>query len=360
MKIANRLQKLRLKLAQQELDAILISQPENRYYLSGFNGSAGFLLITEQKAVLATDFRYTEQAKIQAPEYDIFQTSGNTASWFPEMINGLNLRRLGLEAENITLTTYRQLTGAIKKLKPKPALISVNSLVESLRSIKDAEEIEFITKASELADNAMEYVRQSIHSGLNEKELAWEIEQFMRRNGSQPVPFEVIVASGPNSAMPHARPSLRRIQPGEPVVVDIGARINGYCSDLTRTICLGQPDDAYNKVYEIVLNAQITAINGIKEGMTGDGADKLARAVIERAGHGEAFGHSLGHGVGLVPHEQPRLGPKSTDKLTPGMVFSIEPGVYLNGWGGIRIEDLVVIENGETRVISKSRKGGST
>jgi Xaa-Pro aminopeptidase len=358
LKITDRLENLRSRFTQQELGAILISQQENRYYLSGFEGSAGLLLITPDKAILATDFRYTEQAKAQAPDYDIFQNNGNMSDWFPELIGGLNVKQLGIEAENITLNAYYQLTDILKKVKSKPELISTTNLVESLRAIKDPEEITSITGAAEITDSALEHARQTIHTGISEIELAWEIEQFIRQNGSQTLPFEVLVASGPNSAMPHARPSSRQIQAGEPVVIDIGARINGYCSDLTRTICLGPPDDIFSKVYETVLEAQVAAINNIKEGITGARADKLARKTIERAGYGEAFGHSLGHGIGLVPHEQPRLGPKSKDKLTSGMVFSIEPGIYLKGWGGVRIEDLAVIEKGKTRIISKAGKEG--
>ena len=164
------------------------------------------------------------------------------------------------------------------------------------------------------------------------------------------------MASGPKAALPHARPSARTIQEGEPVLMDIGARINGYSSDITRTICLGQPDDNFKKVYDVVLGAQMTALELIKEGMTGEQADNLARAVIAEAGYAEAFGHALGHGVGLAAHEAPRLGPGAKDELVSGMVFTIEPGVYLPGWGGVRIEDLVVLQDGKLRVLSKARK----
>jgi len=169
------------------------------------------------------------------------------------------------------------------------------------------------------------------------------------------MPFDIIVASGPNSAMPHAKPSSRAIDSGEPIIIDIGARCGGYCSDLTRTICLGIGDDTFNKVYDTVLSAQQAALTAIEADMTGDQADGLARAVIEQAGYGEAFGHALGHGIGLAPHEQPRLGPKSSEHLVDGMVFTIEPGIYLVGWGGVRIEDDIVMESGKARVISKAR-----
>ncbi|MFC1951621.1 M24 family metallopeptidase [Chloroflexota bacterium] len=350
----NRLQKLRREFAEKEIDAIFISQPENRYYLSGFDGSSGYLLITPQNAILATDFRYLEQARTQAPDYEIFQITGDIAEWFPQLTNGLGLKRLGFEAGHVTFAIYRRLSNMLKQSQLK--LVPVGELVESLRAIKEPEEIEFIAKVIEITDNAFEYIEDLIHIGMSEKEIAWEIEKSLREKGSESLPFDVIVASGPNSALPHAKPSPRTIQPGEPVVIDMGARCNGYCSDLSRTICLGTPDDTFIKIYDTVLGAQLMTFAIIKEGMTGEQVDSLARIVIEEAGYSQAFGHGLGHGLGLAPHELPRLRPNSTGLLTSGMVFTIEPGIYITGWGGMRIEDVVVIENGKTRVLSKARK----
>lgn len=352
----NRLNKLRQKLAEKEVDAFFISQPENRYYLSGFDGSDGFLLITPQNTILATDFRYIEQAKRQAPDYEIFQITNNIADWFPRLVAEFNLKRLGFEAGHITLARYQQLTDALNKAKSQLKLVSVDRLVESLRAIKEPEEIELITKASAITDSAFEYIEGIIHIGMSEVEVAWEIEKFMRGKSGQAIAFDFIVASGPNSALPHAKPSEHAIRYGEPIVIDIGARIGGYGSDLSRTICLGSHDDAFKRVYDTVLKAQLAAIATIKEGMTGEEADNLAREVIKQAGYGEAFGHSLGHGVGLAPHELPRLGPNSLEHLVGGMVFTIEPGIYLTGWGGVRIEDTVVMESGKIRVVSKARK----
>jgi Xaa-Pro aminopeptidase len=358
MNIGDRLKKLRQGLAEKELEGIFISQPENRYYLSGFDGSDGYLFITSKETVLATDFRYTEQAETQAPDYQIFRIAGNMSDWFPRLTTNLGLSQLGFETEHVTFALYRQLSDILNKSKSRLQLIPVDGLVESLRVIKEPEEIELITRAAEITDKAFEYINDIIRVrvGMTEKEVAWEIEKFMRENGSQTIAFDVIVASGPNSALPHAKPSQRQINPSEPVVIDIGARFGGYCSDLTRTICLGTPDDTFRKVYDTVLGAQLAAIAIIKEGMSGEEADSLARTVIEEAGYGEAFGHSLGHGVGLVPHENPRLGPNSTESLRKGMVFSIEPGIYLSGWGGVRIEDLVVMEGSQVRLLSKARK----
>jgi Xaa-Pro aminopeptidase len=191
---------------------------------------------------------------------------------------------------------------------------------------------------------------------MTEKEVAWEIEKNLRQKGSEGVPFEIIVASGPNSALPHARPTDKTICPGEPVVIDMGARINGYCSDLSRTLFLGRANETFQEIYNIVLQAQTAAIEGTKSEMLASQADQLARSVIQQAGYGDAFGHGLGHGVGLAVHESPRLGLSSSDSLVDGMVFTIEPGIYLAGQGGVRIEDMVVLENGKARVLTKATK----
>jgi len=356
--LISRLQKLRRGLAEKEIEAIFISQPENRRYLSGFNGSSGYLLITTQNTILATDFRYIEQARMQAPDYEIFQIIGGIVDWFPRLVAELNLKKLGFEAEHITFARYQQLSDILNKAQSQLRLIPVDGLVESLRAVKEPEEIELITRAAAISDAAIEYIENTVHTGMSEKEVAWEIEKFIREQGSETIPFDAIVASGPNSALPHAKPSSRTIQSGEPVVIDIGARVGGYSSDLTRTICLGTPDDTFPKVYDTVLRAQLTAMAKISEGMNGGQIDNLARKVIEQAGYGQAFGHALGHGIGLASHESPRLGPNSADKLTSGMVFTIEPGIYLASWGGVRIEDAVVMENGKVRAISQARKMG--
>jgi len=356
LKIANRLQRLRQRLAKLEIDAIFVSQPENRYYLSGFDGSAGYLLITEKDAIIATDFRYIEQVKQQSPDFRVFQMFGDMANWFPELLAGLQGRKLGFESRHMSLAMYHQMGNIMKRLESSPGLVPLEGLVESLRAVKDTEEIEAMAEAADISDRAFQHIEENIRVGMSERDVAWELEKFMREHGSQAVPFDLIVASGPNTALPHARPSARAIQEGEPVLMDIGARVNGYSSDLTRTICLGQPDDNFKKVYDIVLGAQLAALELVKEGMTGEQADNLARTVIAESGYAEAFGHALGHGVGLAAHEAPRLGPGSKEELVSGMVFTVEPGVYLPGWGGVRIEDLVVLENSRLRVLSKARK----
>ena len=351
-----RTEKLRELVAGKGLDGIFISQPENRFYVSGFSGSAGYLFVTPKLAVLATDFRYIEQSKLQAPEYEVFQISGKAEEWFPKLIGNSQIKRLGFEFENVSVAFARQLTDAMAKAGLGVELVPLDGLVEAVRVVKDPEEIRLISRAIEISDKAMTHIVGFIKAGMTEKEVAWEIEKFMREHDSQSVPFEVLVQSGPNSALPHAQPSDRKIGLGEPIVMDIGAKVAGYASDLTRTVCVGKPDAQFKKIYDIVLGAQLAAIALIKEGMTGEQADNFARIIIKEAGHGDAFGHSLGHGVGLAVHEGPRLGPNSTDVLKDGMVFSVEPGIYLPGWGGVRIEDLATLENGRIKVLSAAPK----
>ncbi|MCK4863029.1 MAG: aminopeptidase P family protein [Dehalococcoidales bacterium] len=352
----NRLQKLSEKFAEKEIDAFFISQMENRRYLSGFDGSAGYLLIMEKKAVLATDFRYTEQAKTEAPGFEILQIAGSIADWFPGLVSDSGIKRLGFEAGDVTFNFHRQLNDAMKKKKVPVKLVPVNGMVESLRAVKEPGEIEFIRKAAAITDAAFEYVESTIKAGMTEKQVAWELEKSLRENGSQALPFEIIVASGPQAALPHAKPSDRVINEGEPVLIDMGARYEGYASDLSRTIYIGVPDGTFRKIYRTVLDAQTVAMSIISAGITGHQADSVAREIIEKAGYGNAFGHTLGHGVGLAAHELPRLGPDSEETLNEGMVFTVEPGIYLTGWGGVRIEDTVVMEQGKVRVLSQARK----
>jgi len=351
--MTDRLDQLRASLQQEKIDAIFVSQAENRRYLSRFTGSAGFLFISQDIAVLATDSRYTEQAEIQAPDFQIFLISGGAPQWFPELASLFKAKRIGVESGDISYSTYQQLISAAEDNQ----IVPTTGLVESLRAIKDDEELACIMKAAEISDKAFERVAQELRPGMTEREAAWEFEKAVREGGSESVPFDIIVASGPNAAMPHHRPAERVMQAGEPVVIDMGARVNGYVSDLSRTICLGDKQDAkFGKIYDLVLGAQLTAIATVEAGMSGELADSLGREVIEQGDYGEHFGHGLGHGVGLAPHEMPRLGRGSRDILGNGMVFTIEPGIYVSGWGGVRIEDLVTLRDGKIEVLSKAKK----
>ncbi|MFH1087896.1 MAG: aminopeptidase P family protein [Chloroflexota bacterium] len=346
----SRLSQLRRRIAGKELDALLISQPENRRYIAGFTGSEGYVIVSATAAVLAVDFRYVEQSKRESPGFSLVQIRGGIEDWLPGLVSDLKLQRLGFEADYLSFAAYQKLVELARRLKVQ--VLPAQGLCESLRAVKDTAELDSIKKAVDMAEAAMELARQLIRPGVTEREVAWQLEKYLREKGSGAMPFEIIVASGPNAALPHAHPSDRPIAEGEPVLLDLGARIDGYCSDLSRTFCPGREDGTFAKIYDLVLGAQLTAAATIKPGMTGAEADQLARGVIELAGYGDKFGHGLGHGVGLAVHEVPGVGARSTDVLEEGMVFTVEPGIYLPEWGGVRIEDVAVIRQGKVELLS--------
>lgn len=349
-----RINRLRKRMVDEQLDGFLISSPENRQYLSGFTGSAGYLLLTASENVLATDFRYTEQAGQQCPDYKVIRIG--TQTWFEDMIVDSDAKRIGFEGTDIDVIRYQTLTDRLNKLTLKPKLIATTSLADELRVIKEPGELEVLQRAIDIADNAMEKVAGTIRPGMTEKEVAWQMELTMRELGADSISFDTIVAAGPHGAMAHHHPSDYIIQKGDPIVIDMGAKYNGYCSDMTRTFILGKADEQFRKVYDTVLAAQETAEATVRSGMTGGDADNLARDVIVKAGYGDTFGHSLGHGIGLAVHEFPRIGPNAPGILEDGMVFSVEPGIYISGWGGVRIEDLVVLEDGKARNLNHAHK----
>jgi Xaa-Pro aminopeptidase len=347
---------LRQRLPDEALDALLVSHPENRRYLSGFTGSAGWLLVSARLSSIAVDFRYVEQAKLESPDFEVLHIKGDISHWLPGLATDFGIKKLGFEANQITVATYQQLCNSISQSQHQLQFVPTSGIVESIRAIKEPAEIKSIIEAAALTDATLDYARTIVQPGMTEKQIAWELEEFAREKGSETIPFGFIVASGPNSAMPHAKPTERIILKGAPVILDIGARVNGYCSDLSRTLIVGDEDNMFPKIYNIVLGAQLTALATIVAGMSGEQADKLSRNIIEQANYGEAFGHGLGHGIGLEAHELPRLGHGSADMLAEGMVFSVEPGVYIAGWGGVRIEDTVVVENGKIRSLTQADK----
>jgi Xaa-Pro aminopeptidase len=355
--MSKRIAQLLARLAERELDALLISTAENRRYLSGFTGSAGYLLITPDRAILFTDSRYTEQAASQATDFQVVQVRGGW-DWLPEALKETGVKRLGFESENMIVAAYQRLLDTLKKDQAlgHASLIATTGIVEELRVTKDQEELALLQKAIDASDAAMEAICPTIQEGLTEREVAWRMETALREFGADSASFSTIVASGPNGAMAHHRPTDRVIRAGEPIVIDMGARVGGYCSDISRTVVVDEPDEMFRKIYDIVLGAQLTAINVVRPGLTGEECDNLARTVIAEAGYGDNFGHSLGHGVGLAVDESPRIGPQSSDLLQPDMVFTVEPGIYVPGWGGVRIEDIVILDNEGATPLSKAGK----
>jgi Xaa-Pro aminopeptidase len=357
-----RLERLRAALDAQALDALLISQPESRYYLSGYTGhdlpprdSAGYLFITRDRALLLTDPRTTEQAAHEAADFEVITYSAGSRGpqAVSEMANKLGTRRLGFESIHVPYGIWQDIRTGLNG----PELQPVDNMVDRLRVVKDAEELQHLQDAVDVLDRCLAEVLAGLEPGQTEREVARTVERYLLDHADGPS-FPSIVASGPNASVPHAVPSDRRIQEGEVLKIDIGARAGFYCSDMTRTVCIGQPrDPKLVELHALVLEAQEHAERNLRPGMTGRDGDALSRDVIVRAGYGEAFTHSLGHGIGLEVHEPPWLSQLRGDEaLEPGMVFSVEPGVYLPGWGGVRIEDLVVLEEGGARVLCHSPK----
>jgi Xaa-Pro aminopeptidase len=357
MSATPRLQRLRDALRQNELDAFLISSPEARRYLSGFTGSAGYLLISQSDAVLATDFRYVEQAGRQAPLFRVERIAGKM-DWFPKLASQLGARKIGFEGRHMTVGAHSAFQKAIAEAENRDglALVEASDTVDVLRATKYREEMELLARAIEITDQAFDEVASTIRAGVTEREVAWRLEKAMRERGAEGLAFDVIVGAGPNGALPHHRADDTVIGNDSPVVIDMGARYEGYCADLTRTIVVGEPDETFRRVYETVLRAQLAAEEGVESGMTGGEVDAISRDIIDEAGYGDSFGHGLGHGVGLAVHEFPRVGPDAEDAIEDGMVFTIEPGIYLSDWGGVRIEDVVVMEHGRARVLSRAPK----
>lgn len=355
----SRLEKLRLSLTEIGLDALLVSKAQNRRYLSGIPSSEGYLIVSQSDAVLAVDSRYSEWASKKAsPSTGIraLQIQGEVQKWLPELVSNMGIIRLGFEDTSLTYHAYSQIQKGFDSLDSKVELIPTTNVTGKLRAIKDAQELELLGKAAAIADTAFELMKKQVKAGITEREVAWLLESLLRENGSSSVPFGVIVASGPNAAYPHHIATDRPIGEGDPVIIDFGARISGYGSDITRTLCLGEPDDKFKEIYGVLLKAQQQAIDKIESGMTGKQADAISRDVIADAGYGQYFMHALGHSTGLEVHEEPRLSQTSEDILLDGMLFTIEPGIYIPGWGGIRIEDMVVLEKGKTRVLTHASK----
>jgi Xaa-Pro aminopeptidase len=343
---------LRRRLAELDLDALLVLHPPNIRYLSGFTGSAGLLLFAADRAALITDFRYAGQAPEEARgAADVLVEPRNLWERLRALLAGGPRIRLGFERDHLTVRNAERLAG-LESTEPVP----VSEVVEALRAVKDAGEVSAIAAAAQLAESALAELLPTIRSGETEREIAARLEGALRRRGSEWHPFQTIVASGPRSALPHARAGARPVGRGEWLLLDFGAQLDGYCADLTRTVVVGGPADARQReVYGVVREAQRVAREGIRPAMTGREADALARDLIDAAGFGDAFGHSLGHGLGLEVHEAPRLAVTAEEPLPAGAVVTIEPGIYLEGWGGVRLEDDIHLTPEGPRCLSDGR-----
>jgi len=347
--LAARVDGVRAALAGAEVDALLIMEMVNVGYVTGFTGSAGYALITPDAAVLITDARYTLRARAECPHFEVVIASssgGYMEVLKAQMAAHSSIKTVGFEGARVTVSQHAHLTKNLETVELK----STENIVETLRAVKDAGEIAAIEKAILVAEEAFQSVKGLLRAGITERDFAIELEFAMRRRGADTMAFETIVASGPQAAHPHHRPNDRIIQPGDWVTVDWGASVDGYCSDMTRNYLIGPTTatDEQAKVYDTVLQAQRKAIAAIAPGKNGQEIDAIARDHIAAAGYGDHFGHSLGHALGRVVHDGPGLSTRAEDViLKPGMVLTVEPGIYIENWGGIRIEeDIVVTESG--------------
>ena len=359
-----RVQRVRQQLSELKLDALVVSNPHNRRYLTGFTGhddgadSAGTLVVPALGATtLVTDGRYAEQVAAECPGQRAEVRQGKLEPVLARILMEITASAVGVEATHMTMARRDDLADALRVAGTSPDLVPTKRVVEALRVVKDSEELSAIEHACLITDQTFAQLCDYLRPGLTEREVAWEIERIMRSLGAEQLAFPSIVASGPNAAMPHAIPTERRLAPGEPITIDMGAQYSGYCSDMTRTVCIGVAAADLRDAHDAVLAAQLACEEGVRPGKNGQELDALARDVLEARGRGAQYLHGTGHGVGLEIHEDPSLGKLGADHIIEaGMVITVEPGVYIPGWGGVRIEDTVAVTPDGHRVLCTSPK----
>jgi len=346
-----RVRKLRRFMSDHGLSGMLITKPENRRYFSGFSGSAGMLLISDKASKLLTDFRYVEQATVEAEQFEIVRYATSAYEKLAEITNKLDVATIGFESDFVTYDMHSTLAEYMPNINLRPVQI------DALRMVKDVNEVDSIRKAVKIADQAFSHILTYIKPGISELAVARQLEYHMGKLGAEKPAFDTIVASGKRGALPHGKASQKIMELGDFVTMDFGAVYQGYHSDITRTICIGTATAKQREIYEIVLAAQLAGVQAVYPGKTGKTIDAVARKIIANAGYGEYFGHGLGHSVGLAIHEEPRLSPANTQTiLMENMVVTVEPGIYLPEWGGIRIEDTVLVSADGCKILTASSK----
>jgi len=395
MEYKSRISYLRDQISKSDIDTLFISNKDNIRYYSGFTGTFAFLLISESKAIIITDSRYTLRAEEESPDYEIYKLKSGD-NWIENSTNITKTKLIGYEGDYVSVNLLNQLQKKAEKINKwkdfsekitSGRIIKSDEEVEILqktidisdsafnniskkinkwkdfsekitsgRIIKSDEEVEILQKTIDISDSAFNNISKKIKTGMTEKDVAWEVEKEMRELGAESPSFDTIVASGINGSKPHHSPTDKLIDNNEAITIDMGAKYKGYCSDLTRTIFIGDPDEKFKKIYTTVLKAQLISMETAQPNMTGEEIDKIARDIITSEGYGEYFGHSLGHGVGIEIHENPGVGPNSKNNIKPGMVYTIEPGIYIENWGGIRIEDMVIMTESGNNLLSHALK----
>lgn len=351
----NHFDKIAAALPAVGLDGVLLTGEHNRFYASGFasTGADGVALVTQKGNFYFTDSRYIEAVEnvVENAAIGMVRRGKGYVAWINEAIELTGIKRVGFEDETMTVAGHRLYSETLRA-----ELLPASSFMQNLRARKDARELECLEQAQRIAEKALAQILTELRPGITEKEVAARLQYLMLHFGAEKMSFDPIVAGGPNGSMPHAVPTDRELRSGEFVTMDFGCVYRGYCSDMTRTVAIGQPTEEMKKVYDTVLSAQFAGLAAARAGATGAEIDGAARRVIEEAGYGEYFGHSFGHGVGVEIHESPSAAPGNDQSLPAGSVISAEPGIYLPGRFGVRIEDVVVLEEGGCRNITRAGK----
>jgi Xaa-Pro aminopeptidase len=360
---SQRVERVRALMADKQLDCLLITHPSNRVYLTGFTGediapneSSGHLFITASDAVLVTGGVNLTQAEAQAPHVRVIKREGGWPQADATVLMELGVHKIGYEAQAMLVGVFHGISEQLNEQHYDHDWVVADGLVEQLRIVKSSSEIALLRKAFEITNEAFDRVAPTIRAGQTEAEVAWKIHQAFVELGAEGPSFPTIVAAGTNAARPHHEPGERVIQEGEPIVIDMGARYHGYCADLTRTVWVGEPNEKLREVYPIVAAAVEEVLERAQVGTTGAEMDAAARQYIDARGFGEAFNHGLGHGVGVRVHEGPSASKESEDVFAAGHVITVEPGIYLPEWGGVRVEDVILITEDGIEVLTSASK----
>ncbi len=341
-----KINKIQNQLQNYEIDGLLITKKENRQYATGFTGSAGVVLVSADTAVFITDFRYVDQAKSQIKDAEIIMHKGNLEEAVANQVSKLNIQKLGIEDNHMTLQQFKKLQQYMQS-----EMVPVCEIIENIRLIKDTPEIETMKIAANIADEAFHHIITFLKPGISENDVRDELEFFMRKKGATSSSFQIIVASGVRSSLPHGVASNKIIERGDIVTLDFGALYDGYCSDITRTVAIGEPSEEFKKIYNVVREALKRGTEAIKPGETAKSIDDITREYITKHGYGQYFGHSTGHGLGLEIHEPLRLSQESKATLEEGMVVTVEPGIYIPNWGGVELKTISSLQKTDMKLL---------